>query len=36
MNKEHIDSWVETSKKELEVSELLCKNKMYSNSFYHF
>lgn len=36
MNGKYINSWIEIAIKDLEVSELLYKNKMYSNSFYHF
>lgn len=36
MNKDYIDSWIEIAIKDLEVSKILYKNEMYSNSFYHF
>ena len=36
MDKNYINSWIEIAIKDIEVSELLYKNKLYSNSFYHF
>lgn len=36
MNKNYINSWIDIALKDLEISKLLYKNKMYSNSYYHF
>lgn len=36
MNKDYINTWLDIAIKDIEVAELLFKNKLYSNSFYHF